>query len=434
MTAVSLQNGWLPTLLLVLGAMGAVFLLARRERWWWIWFVPLTLVFAAAVAWALGTLFAQAVIGQKLDNTSDFVWLGVIVAAIVLGVGRSVRVSWWQPLVALLAAALVVGAAANQINRTYVQYPTLGDVLGATSEFEISGPPAVPSSSASAALPAGPLADVWTPEGSIPAQGKVSDITLPGTKSGFAARTGKVYYPPAYFAANPQRLPVLILLAGQPGSPGDWFLGDRLQQVMDPMAAQHKGIAPIVVVPDILGDATANPGCFDSKLGNVDTYLSVDVPAGINAQLFAQTDHKHWAIGGFSAGATCSLQMATNHPDIYPTFLAFAGELDPSTGGSTQDTINTAFGGDAAKYKAVNPMDLMAAKKYPDTAGWFVAGSEDPIFGPVQPQLFAAAQKAGMNVQLYTNPGTGHAWDTVTGGLAHVLPWLYGRLGITAGT
>ena len=77
-------------------------------------------------------------------------------------------------------------------------------------------------------------------------------------------------------------------------------------------------------------------------------------------------------------------------------------------------------------------VSLMASKQYPNVAGWFVAGSEDPIFGPVQPQLLAAAQKAGMNVQLYTNPGTGHAWDTVTGGLAHVLPWLYGRLGITA--
>ncbi len=430
MTGVSLQDGWLPTLLLVLGVVGAAFLLARRERWWWIWFVPVALVVSAAVAWALGTLFSEAVIGQKLENTSDYVWLGVIVAAIIIGIGRCVKVTWWQPLVTLLAAVLVIAAAANQINRTYVQYPTLGDVLGAQSEYLIDGPPPVPTTVGE--LPAGPLESVWTPEGNISANGRVSPMTIPGTVSGFKAREAQVYYPPAYEATNPQRLPVLVLLAGQPGSPGDWFLGDRLQQVMDPMAAKNKGIAPIVVVPDILGDATANPGCFNSSLGNVDTYLSVDVPAAINKQLLAQTDHQHWAIGGFSAGATCSLQMATNHPDIYPTFLAFAGELNPSTGGSMQDTINTAFGGDAAKYKAVNPLDLMASKQYPNVAGWFVAGSEDPIFGPVQPQLLAAAQKAGMNVQLYTNPGTGHAWDTVTGGLAHVLPWLYGRLGITA--
>lgn len=38
-----------------------------------------------------------------------------------------------------------------------------------------------------------------------------------------------VYYPPAYFADNPEPLPVLILLAGQPGDPGDWFLGDRVR-------------------------------------------------------------------------------------------------------------------------------------------------------------------------------------------------------------
>ena len=56
--------------------------------------------------------------------------------------------------------------------------------------------------------------------------------------------------------------------------------------------------------------------------------------------------------------------MVTNHPDIYTHFIDISGEEEPTLG-SRQQTVDTAFGGDEAKFKAVNPLDIMAAKKFP---------------------------------------------------------------------
>ena len=76
-----------------------------------------------------------------------------------------------------------------------------------------------------------------------------------------------------------------------------------------------------MVVADGTGSQIANPLCVDSKLGNVATYLAKDVPSWVKSNLQVNPDPKAWAIGGLSYGGTCSLQMATNYPDVYPTFL-----------------------------------------------------------------------------------------------------------------
>jgi S-formylglutathione hydrolase FrmB len=242
-----------------------------------------------------------------------------------------------------------------------------------------------------------------------------------------------VYYPPAYFADNAEPLPVLILIAGQPGDPGDWFLGDRVQNVMNDFAAGHNGIAPVVVVPDALGSTLANPDCLDSSLGNVDTYLSKDVPDGIKKQLRVTQDTTTWVIGGFSYGGICSLQMVTNHPDVYRNFVDISGLEDATLDlGQRQQTIDKIFGGDEAKFKAINPKDIMAGKRFEDTAGWFIAGSEDNDTNPGQQKLNKIAQAAGMNTQFWESPGTGHDWTTAVNGITHTMPWMATQMGLTS--
>jgi S-formylglutathione hydrolase FrmB len=286
-------------------------------------------------------------------------------------------------------------------------------------------------------VPAGPLTTTWTPAGSgIPTdgRGKISAITIPNTQSGFAARPGWVYLPPAYFAQNPQPRPVLLLLHGQPGSPDDWLKGDRVQNLMNDFAAQHHGITPIVVMPDSLGSELANPLCADTSLGNMDSYLSKDVPTAIHRQLRVDPDHRHWVVAGFSYGGTCALQLTTNHPDIYPNFVDISGQPEPTLGSGTaarKHTVDTAFSGDESRFKAVNPADLLANKTYPTSAGWFLWGAADPDTKTGQQQLFTAAQAAGMTAQQWEVPGTGHDWDTVTNGLRHVLPWIATQTNLT---
>ena len=446
--AVSLLSGWLPWALTALGAAGLIFLLCRRERRWRLYVVPGVVIVAGVAAWLIGSVGGEKLFAKPL-KTSDIVWIGVAIAAIGLALAFMFATAWWRKILAVLAAIAVVAAAGNEINKSYEEYPAVRDLFGPSTEDQVSGlPPITPGpagpsgsvtpSPSGPAVPAGPLTTTWTPTGpDIPAdgKGKVSAITIANTASGFDARPGWVYLPPAYYAQNAQPLPLLVLFAGQPGSPDDWLSGDRVPSVMNDFAAAHNGIAPIVVMPDSLGSELANPLCADTSLGKMDTYLSKDVPNAIRTQLRVDPDPAHWVVGGFSYGGSCALQMATNHPDIYPNFVDISGELEPTLGsGPTgrKQTVDTAFGGDESKFKAINPADLMASKKYPDSAGWFIWGEADPENKPEQLQLYAAAKAAGMDVQQWEAPGTGHDWGTVTAGLAHVMPWMATRMNLTA--
>jgi S-formylglutathione hydrolase FrmB len=426
----SLQDGWLPWLLIGLGLISAAFLLFRPLRWW-IGVVLGAIVLGGVAAWVVSTFLAESLFADALPF-SVAIWIGVMVAAVVLGVGHFFRSTVWHKVFAVLATIVLVAASGNQINKHFQQYPTLGDLLGASPDSQIDGPPPI-DGSVQPTTPAGPLTTSWTPTGSrIPADGhgKISEINIPGTVSGFQARPGKVYYPPAYFADNPVLLPVVVLISGQPGEPADWFLADRAQKVMDDFAATHKGIAPIVVVPDALGSQLANPLCANTDRGQVDTYLAKDVPDAIRKQLRADPDTHKWVFGGFSYGGTCAIQLATNHPDIYPNFVDISGQLEP-TFGTRQQTVDAAFNGDNAAFVKVNPMDLMSTRKFPDSAGWFIVGSEDAEYKTQQQAVYAAAQQAGMNVQYWENPGSGHDWGTAVAGLEHTMPWIAQKTGLT---
>ncbi len=425
---VSLLDGWLSWTLIVLGVASGIFLLARRERWWWLYVVPATVVVSAVLAWIIGNTVAKSILGQEL-KTQDMVWIAVALAGVLLAIASLFRTPVWRKPVAILAGLLVLAAAANQINKSYLEYPRLGDLFGPSDSGQAI--PTLTSGSATT-LPSGALVDSWTPTGAnIPTDGgTVTTISLPGTISGFQPRESYVYLPPAYFADNAEPLPVLILMHGVPGGPGDWTLGDRVQGVMNAYAAQHNGIAPVVVMPDASGGQVTNPLCTDSNLGNVGTYLSKDLPNAIKSQLRVDPRPQSWAIGGFSYGGTCAFQMATSHPDVYPTFLDFSGEQEPTLG-SHQDTVQQAFGGDENKFKAINPLDILTTKKFPNSAGWFIVGADDSVMMPGVKMLYTAAQAAGMNVQYWEVPDLGHDWGVPVAGLTHVMPWLGQRLGIT---
>jgi S-formylglutathione hydrolase FrmB len=221
-------------------------------------------------------------------------------------------------------------------------------------------------------------------------------------------------------------LPVLVLLSGQPGSPDDWLTGGDLAARMNAFAALNHGLAPVVVMPDPLGSPLANPLCLDSRLGKAASYLRVDVPAWVTAHLQAQPVR---AIGGFSSGGTCALQMALTAPDVYPDFVDISGQAEPTLG-THAETVDAAFGGDEAAFRAVNPLDLLAARAFPDTQGYLVAGSEDRDYRPQAERVYTALRAAHVAATLAVLPG-GHTWTVWGPGLEAALPWLADRLGLT---
>jgi enterochelin esterase-like enzyme len=255
---------------------------------------------------------------------------------------------------------------------------------------------------------------------------------IPGERSGFTARPAWVYLPPAFGSTPRAQLPVLILISGQPGNPRDWLDGGHVDKVMDDFARHHDGLAPIVVMPDGLGALMANPLCMDSRLGNAETYLAEDVPAWLITHLDVDPDPRHWAVGGYSYGGTCALQLGVRRPGRFATFLDISGQVEPTLG-SRASTVKEAFGGDAAAYARANPRDIMAAQRFPDTAALIVAGREDGEYGPQQKLIRTACEHAGMQVGFWELPGP-HNWEVWGAGLVVALPVMAGRMGLTEGS
>lgn len=334
-----------------------------------------------------------------------------------------------------LAAALA--AALLAINAFFGAYPSLAAVLGL-------GVPTTPLDSLPAAAPlprapergAGPLLANWTAPSDLPAEGAVVTATVPagdqsGTR-GFKPRQAFLYLPPAYLTAQRPALPVLVLMAGQPGSPRDWFEIGRLKETMDAYAAAHGGLAPVVVVVDPLGSPYRNPLCSDTpRGGRAATYLQQDVPTWITTHLQVDPDRSHWAIAGLSNGGTCALQVVTRAPETYRVFLAMSPEEHPTLGGE-QRTIDRGFGGDRAAYEANDPLSLMAAAppgRYDGIAGLISIGAQDEEYASAVPALVNGARDAGIEVDTRQYEG-GHGWAVWSAALADEVDWLGERLGL----
>jgi enterochelin esterase-like enzyme len=431
----SLLSGPLPAAVTLLGLASAVFLLARQGRAWWLYRVAPVIVGAILVT-AAAVGFVDRVWRPFPDALPLPVvgWITVAVAAAGLGAvrGLPVRARWRRPAGAALAAVLVVLTAAVQVNIYFGQYPAVRNAIGLAPRNVVhladvtARRPVVVDRPGDGALLKG-----WKPPADMPAAGRLAQIHIPGTRSGFRARDGWVWLPPAYLASSHPRLPVLILLAGQPGRPGDWFDGGRLDTVLNAFAARHRGLAPVVVIPDDLGGPLANPLCMDSRLGRAETYLTVDVPAWIRQNLQVDPDTDRWAVGGYSHGGTCALQLAVRRPDLFPTFVDVSGQREPTLGGGVRRTVDVAFGGDAAAFHAVNPLDTLATRRFPHTLGVLAVGRDDRDYGPQQRDVRRACRQAGMRVEWVTVPG-GHNWTAWKAGFTRGLDLIGSRLGFGA--
>jgi S-formylglutathione hydrolase FrmB len=434
LTQVSVIDGPFYIALTAVAVAGAALLLAwdRTSLRWWV--VPVAAAATAVVVAA--SLFVLEVIWRPWPEVlpvSVVTWSALAVLGVALATVRAIRGRDWRRRAAFATAGLVaVGWGFAAVNREYGYLPTVGTVLGlapANSAPLPERPP--PQSDTDRPRPGQPLEQIWRAPPDLPTAGRVvRDTPIPATMSKFPGRPAWVYLPPAYLVANPPELPVLVLIAGQPGTPRNWFDGGHLAQTMDQFAALHMGLAPIVVVPDPLGDLLANPLCLDSTLGQAETYLSRDVPDWIRRTFAVDPDPAGWAIGGFSFGGTCGLQLALRAPAVYRLFLDIAGQEEPTLG-SRSRTVAAAFGGDEAAFRRVNPSDEMAHERFPDTAGAFVVGSEDPAVKQLLRGLDESAARCGMDTQWLEIPGA-HSWQVAAEGLRQALPWLAHRMWITA--
>ncbi|WP_018334358.1 alpha/beta hydrolase [Actinomycetospora chiangmaiensis] len=422
---VSLLVGVAPVLATACGAVALAGLLcgrhgARRSR-----VVPCAALAAAAAA-ALTALVVNVAWRPFPDvvPVAVFVWVGVA----ALGIGAALpwvrRGTVRRRITALVALVSVIGAAGIQVNVLYGYVPTVRTALGVSDSRDVDFaalPPPRPMRRArdvrSWRLP------LWASR-----RGAVTHVDIPALESGFPARTASIYLPPAYAVTDHPALPVLVLIAGAPGYPQDWLTAGRLAEVGDGYAAAHEGLAPVVVLADGTGGVLDNPLCMDSRAGNAETYLARDVPQWVDGHLDVDHDPRHRAIGGFSYGGACALQLATRAPGTYPTFLAVSGQDEPSLD-THQETVALLFGGDETAFAARNPMELLRTRRYEASAGMVVSGRDDAVDRAAAGNVVAATRGAGMDVRAVDLVG-GHTWAVAIEALRTALPWLASRNGL----
>ena len=423
-----LETGPFPIIVYALAAVILVVLATRRpvRRW-----LPIQLLGALAgagvgliLAWLVSDVWNSFGVALTLITR---MWFALGVGGIGFAIAGLWRARAWRVVVGSASVIIFAFAGAIGVNVDVAEFPTLGSALGVNAIGKLALPAA--QSTPTSTIPES-LAQSWHAPADLPKVGTVGYVTIPGTVSHFAARSAVVYLPPAALVAGAPRLPMLELLSGQPGGPSNLITSGAMASILDQFAAAHHGLAPIVVVPDQLGSPQLNPMCVDSVLGNSATYLTVDVTNWITHHLHVLPSGANWAIGGFSQGGTCSIQLGTKYRGLFGSILDIAGELAPHHG-SIPATIASAFGGSAAQYHAATPLSLLASgAPWTDTLGIFVIGQNDARFGVASSAVSKAAEAAGMTMHHLVSPGTAHDWKTVQFGIRTAMPLLGDRWGL----
>ncbi len=412
------------TVLKVLSCVGVVLLLLRRPRRW-----PLivAVALAAGAAAAVLTLLVTEVWLNAFGTPLAWhtrAWAVAVFLGLFLAGASWWKSTAWRKVGAGFAAVLFLVTATVGINAYYGLNKTIASLAGISLEQPVKLNPVVPHA---AAVNGPPLWKTWVPPAGMPALGTTGTAAIPGTESGFHPRPAGIYLPPAAQTANPPALPLVVMMMGQPGNPDPQYMAG----VLNEYAAQHNGLAPIVIVADQLGDPTVDTLCLDTALyGHPETYINKDVVNWASTHLNIIHDRKYWTIAGYSHGGQCAISFAAKFPQLWGNVLDISGEEYPGAE-HPADTLHDVFGGKQAAYNAEKPVNILGRHRYQDTAAIFTVSGDDYGFLGGAQRLSAAATKSGMKTSYIEIPNAGHLVRALNEGLQKGFEVLYPRLGLS---
>jgi enterochelin esterase-like enzyme len=348
---------------------------------------------------------------------SLYVWLiaACVVAGLVMAGWR--RAHWGRRIAGLVAILLTIVTAGSAANATFQYYPTFDTLMGKTANNFIDN----------SQLDA--IRKEVAKTGVLPDHGETLSVNIPGQDLRYDPRPAYIWVPPAWFAKSRPQLPVIELLHGTPGQPSDWTRASFADQTSLAYAKQHKGVAPILVMPDINGSLTGDSECVNSGIyGEVENYLTQTVPTYMRKQFNARTSDDSVAIAGLSEGGLCATTLSLNNPKVFAAFANYSGDVSPQNQDlSEQQTIATLFGGSMSAYDAHNPPYLLTHNTYKGLSGWFAAGAQDQTALKALHTLAPLSVSAGINTCVTTPPGA-HNFDFWTSAFQQSLPWLSWKL------
>ena len=229
----------------------------------------------------------------------------------------------------------------------------------------------------------------FTPYAAGPHGGAVLTGFFPG-----GARPGFVYLPPGYDPLQPY--PVVYLLHGMPGSPGEYLAGTDLVNYADDGISSGRLHPFIAVIPaagptrDYNGE-WAGPWereVVDQVVPFVDTYLPTEpFPAGR-------------MIAGLSAGGFGAADIGLRNPGVFEAILSWSGYFHPLHDGPFRHAP-------ASVLSANDPRLLVVSQRVKLARGhvrFFLSSgpSHSHWFRPAETRSFAAELRAlGLSVQTY---------------------------------
>ena len=413
---VALDRGWLPVLVFLVTPVALTASLRWRSGAW-----KRQLAIGLPVAIGLGLVIMAAnehfnLVPYAFPKVFYF-WAAVVIFAITIAAVGWPRRGNAGRAVSLVAVLLTVVLLGVVVNGHYHYYPTVANLFGKTAENDVDLA-AIDGIRASVAK-----------SGQLPAKGFAVPVDVPGTVSGFDGRRTTVYLPPAYFSDPPPALPVLIMLAGVPGTTNDWLVGGKIEQTANAFADQNGGRTPILVMADYDGQGTNDTQCVDGQRGRAETYITVDVVDFVRSTFHTATSKEETGIAGFSAGGFCALMLPLRHPDVFTVGGVYSSFADPHLD-PPQLALPDVFGGDQAAFDAHDPAKLLDDRRYDGLSMWFEAGTEDP--DPLEPTRSVSVQtvRAGIDTCLVVRPG-GHEFEFWAQAFRNSLPWLSAKLGLT---
>jgi enterochelin esterase-like enzyme len=331
-----------------------------------------------AILWVLGGLLVHHQIADWEHLSAFTVGLGL---GYLLGAPGERRVSLRRPLrLAGAGVAVVVGSTAGAL--------AAGAAVPAPALFvPVVTAPALPSGfhGAKAGAPS-----TTTSRAAPESAPSVVGVSYPSPALG-GNRSAFVVLPPGY-DRGARRYPVVELLHGYPGAPGDIVSG------LDPVAAEElPGMPPFIgVAPDGRGPAYADSWFADTPRQKVGTAVSNDLVAFV-AHHFRTNGH--WSVAGLSAGGYGAAYLAESHPGRYDAVCALSGVFVADTGAFASDS--------RAQRLAASPMSHVSATG-PRTL--LIAGSSDATSLRESNEYAALMAPVGEPHQVLVRPG-GHEWN-----------------------
>ena len=296
--------------------------------------------------------------------------LALLVVAFVVAGLAVVRLRAWPVRVMCGGVAFVAAAAfgVSAVNAYYDYYQSWGALLSDLAAD--NGPPANV-----AILPMPPVSPVPRAGSSTstapPRLGswRVERLRFPGPVSGVQGRTALAVLPPQPTG----RLPVLVLLHGEPGGPDSWTHGLQLADVLRREQAAGHVHPMLVVLPDLEG--FHDQQCLDAVQGpRLSTYLQRDVPADIERLLPASLPGASWVVGGLSEGGFCAADLVLHQPSLFSGAGVLDGYFRPAVSAEVSRRV---YGGHRERAAQDDPTALLErwAPQRPLPRFWLMAGT-----------------------------------------------------------